>query len=530
MFKIGTARAVPVTRFYMPTINSHVFVAANEMVGDESALTILRRYPDIYNDEGEKFAVMVPLAGFAEGKLPLSQACGDEKQSGLTAMLRIYNNGVVKASQPVTVQLANRFNDGNHQFTTRNDNTYMAELKRVPGWEIAVRDMDSTARKAGVWCVPSITSKLIQTTAFSAVPGDGANSQWIQAQVHDLSRFVLNGSQISLQAGYEPVIFKTTTFLDQTWTGRFDVDSNRGVFALTRANGGYVEYGGQGAQAIPIRNAALPKAPLNVDRNWSAINSDQETSIKYAMSLNDTIKVQAYDPITNTYPWQYTVPDAYRQYYAGDSELHIAGNYLVTYLQWFTNARDTFKGALVVIPLVLEAGATPAVRIIDLPGPNNRPTDFAYNAKTNIGTFADARAQKLIHLSFADWTMTTEDLPFQPFAVMVSDMSDEMYATHVPRASDMTYIPTNGAVWKRPLSGGTWVRVSEVARLPADLSVVVLSGVPKLMVFNRGGNSTNFQTIDFIDLKTGAKSPSFAEQLFGSMNLQDGLATSSQRQ
>jgi len=40
------------------------------MTASESALTVLRRFPDVYKDEGEKFSVMVPLAGFAEGKLP----------------------------------------------------------------------------------------------------------------------------------------------------------------------------------------------------------------------------------------------------------------------------------------------------------------------------------------------------------------------------------------------------------------------------------------------------------------------------
>lgn len=528
VFKTGVPGTVPVTRFYIPSINSHVFVAANEMAGSESMLTLLRRYPDVYRDEGEKFGVMVPFAGFAEGKLPLPQACGDEKQSGLTAMLRIYNGGFSKPTEPETTPLAVRFNDGNHQFTTRNDAAYMAELKRVPGWEIAKRDMDSTSRLAGVWCVPSMTANLIQTTAFSAVPGDGGNGQWIQAQVHDLSRFVLNGSQITLQSGYEPTIYRTATNLDQTLTGRFDADSNRGVFALTRANGGYVEYGGQVVQTI--QTSVLPKSTLNVDRNWSAIKIDQETGVVYATSVTDTIKFHAFDPLSNTYLWQYTVPEAYRQYNGTEGELHLAGNYLVTYLQGFTDARDNFKGALVVIPLVLEAGATPVVRIVDLPGPNNNPAGFTYNVATRVGTFADARARQLVHLSFIDWTMTKEDVPFEPYAVLVSNVSGEMYATHVPRASDMSYIPTNGALWKRSLSGGAWAQVSEVDRLAANLSVVNIAGVPKVMVFNRGGNSTTFQTIDFIDLKTGAKAPDFAEQLFGSMNLQDGLAPVSKRE
>ncbi len=82
VFKLGTPDTFPVTRFYILPTNSHVYVAANEMYeaspgNNVSVLTILRQYPNLYRDEGEKFAVMSPLPGFAEGKLPLPQACGN---------------------------------------------------------------------------------------------------------------------------------------------------------------------------------------------------------------------------------------------------------------------------------------------------------------------------------------------------------------------------------------------------------------------------------------------------------------------
>ena len=223
-----------------------------------------------------------------------------------------------------------------------------------------------------------------------------------------------------------------------------------------------------------------------MDRYWYAIKVDEETSIVYAMSVSHNgviwqTKIHAYNPVTNSYVWQYTVPEAYREYYVGDSELHLAGNYLVTYFQWFENARDNFKGAIVIIPLVY-SGATPEVRIIDLPGPNNNLSDFTFDAKTNIGTFADARSKSLVHLNFSDWSMTTEPVPFEPFAVMVSPMSGELYATHMPRSSEMGAYWTEGVLWKRTLSSATWVQVAQVGRSPVDVSLVTIDSTDRKSV------------------------------------------------
>lgn len=527
VFKVGTPETVAVTRFYIPSINSHVFIAANEMTGNVTTLEVLRAYPGTYVDEGEMFAIKAPLPGFAEGKLPLSQACGEENQSGLTAMLRIYNNGFVKPELPNDIPLAVRFNDGNHLFTTRNDAAFLAELKRTPGWEIAVRDSDNSNRRAGVWCVPAQTRTLVQSTNFSGIPGDGLTGSVVQAQTHELSNFTLNGNSLTVAPNYQAQTH-LAAFINSTDTAGIGINSNRlNTFALTRSLGGYVEYNYVPGQ-VAIKNA-FPKAPLNIDVRWTAIKVNEETGVVYAMSAySNTIKVHAYDPASNSYLWQISLPEAYRQYRIDDSELHLAGNYLVSYLQNYPSTRDTFKGALLVVPL---GGAAPELRIIDLPG-QNMPVDFAYNPKTSIGTFADARAQALIHLNFSTWNLSFEDVPFQPYALLVNESSGQLYATQVPQRQDMTVLPSNSSLWKRSLLGGSWTQVTELGRAATDISTVNLAGFPKIMVLNRDGNSSNvpnYQSVDFVDLKTGVKAAALPYDVFGAWNFDRALSALAER-
>lgn len=316
------------------------------MTGSETSLTVLlRRFPSVYIEEGEMFAIKPPLAGYAEGKLPLSQACGDETQSGLTAMLRVYNNGIFKADQPSSTALAVRFNDGNHLFTTRNDARFIADLKRTPGWEIALRDSEISGRRAGVWCVPSQTKTLVQSTDFSGIPGDGLTGSWVQAKSHELSALTSNGT-LSAPVNYTATLHLVSPSSNRSFSGGIGINSNKNnTFALTRSLGGYTEYVyGQGQSTV---RTVFPKAPLQIDESWTAIKIDEETELVYAMSASsNSIKIQAYDPASNSYRWQYTLPAEYQHYRIEDSSLHLAGNYLVSYLQNYTSARDSFSGAL----------------------------------------------------------------------------------------------------------------------------------------------------------------------------------------
>jgi hypothetical protein len=208
----------------------------------------------------------------------------------------------------------------------------------------------------------------------------------------------------------------------------------------------------------------------------------------------------------------------------------LAGNYLVTYLQHFPTTRDTFKGALLAIPL--NSATSSELRIINLPGPNNHLVDFAYNPKTAIGSFADARAQALIHLNFNDWSVSFENLPFQPYAVLVNESSAQLYATQTPQTPEMRFTAVKGALWKRPLVGGNWTQIAGVGLAAIDLSVINLSGVPKIMVFNRDGDNANapsFQSVDFIDLKTEVKTPALPSYVFGSWDFKNALSALAER-
>lgn len=525
VFKVGTPETVAVTRFYIPSINSHVFIAANEMTGNSTTIDVLRAHPNTYIEEGQMFAVKAPLPGFTEGKLPLSQACGEESQSGLTAMLRVYNNGFVKPDLPSDIPLAVRFNDGNHLFTTRNDAAFISELKRTPGWEIAVRDSDTSGRRAGVWCIPSQTQTLVQSTYFSGIPGQSSVGVWTQALTHELSQFTLNGNSLNVAPLYQAQTHSIRS-INRTLSGRIGVNSNRPyTFALTRGLGGYVEYNYAPTQEAV--KAVFPKAPLQVDEGWTAIKVNEETGVVYAISTNaDAIKVQAYDPASNSYLWQYTLPEGYKQLRNDESELHLAGNYLVSFLKSNPNASST-TGAILVIPT--ETAPPSPLRIIDLPGPSNLPVDFAYNTKTGIGTFADARAPGLIHLNFNTWILTFEDLPFAPYALLINESSGQLYATQVPHRADFS-LPINSNLWKRPLSGGLWTQVVELGRTATDLSVVNIAGSPKIMVLNRDGNATaNFQSVDFVDLKTGVKMSALPNHVFGSWEYDQGLTALAER-
>lgn len=529
VFKIGTPDTVAVTRFYIAPLNSHVFVAANEITGTESTLAVLRRFPNVYIDEGEMFAIKAPLAGYVEGKLPLSQACGEESQSGLTAMLRIYNNGILKPEQSPSA-LAVRFNDGNHLFTTRNDAAFLADLKRVPGWEIAQRDSDSSDRRAGVWCIPAQTRTLVQSTESAGIPGEGLVGSWAQARTHELSEFSFDGLSLSAPVNYSATTHLISPHSNRTISGAIGINSNRkNTFAITRGLGGYMEYTYAPGQSTI--KTLFPKAPLQVDEGWSALKIDEETDLVYAVSANlNAIKLHAYDPTTNSYRWQYTLPAAYRNFQIDDSRLHFAGNYLVGYLKNISSARDSFSGALLVIPLTTLG--TPNVKIIDLPGQNTLPVDFSYNPKSAIGSFADARAQSLIHLNFNDWSLTTEPLPFQPHAVLVSTSSDELYATEVPRETDMRFAPGPSTLWKRPLAGGSWTELAPLGGPAVAMSIINLYGAPKIMVLNRQGDSGNiagFQDIDFIDLKTGQETRGLTASVFGSWRFDKAIAALADR-
>lgn len=387
VFRVGAPNTVAVHRIWVRPWGSHVYVSSSEVVNGENALTTMSRMPDVFTDNGVSFAVKQVYDGFADDWLKLPQACGGEKQTGLTPMIRSYSRNPI----------------GNHQLTTRTDATYFEQMRNLPGWANAVRDMDTTGGQAGVWCVPSQSDKLVQSTSFSNAPGDGQNGVWLQLQVHDLSLFSLSaGNQISLPLDYAPLRYSTTRNSDLTWTGQFDADPNRGVIALSRGLGGYVEYGGEVSQPLSV----LPKSTLSVVTDWSTVTIDEESGVVYGMSIGGvspdiTIRFHAYDPKENRYVWNYTVPEQYRQYYSGESKLHSAGQYLVTYFQTRENNRTLFRGALLVFGNV--SSETPSVQIFDLPGPNHNITDFSYDAEANVGYFANARDRSLHKLDFNDW-------------------------------------------------------------------------------------------------------------------------------
>lgn len=525
VFKVGTPDTVAVVRFYVPTINSHVFISTNEFTGGESTLTVLRRFSNIYIEEGEVFAVKSPLAGYLEGKLPLSQACGGEAQSGLTAMLRVYNNGIAKPTQPLSTQLAVRFNDGNHLFTTRNDAGFIADLRGIPGWEIALRDSESSNRRGGVWCVPAQAKNIIQSTEYSSIPLSILHPPLFQARSFDLSKFTLNGFDLSVAANYAPTYYAGSIADAATETGLLSTNSNRATLILSRTIGGYAEYSEQGGT---ITRNVFPKQPLLVDSGWYGTKIDEETGIVYAMSAaGTTARLHAYSPNSNSYLWQYTIPQSHQPYRADGTELHLAGNYLIAYLQ-NTGALNSFKASILVIPL--DATGTPDVRIIELPGAARFPVDFSYDHKNHIGIFSDALAQDLIHLDFRNWSIAVEALPFQPYAVLVSNATDEVYATEVPRTSSVTlFSAANSNLWKRRISGENWVRVNDAGRIASDISLININGTQKIMIFNRENSSSSAsQAINFVDLKTGTKSPPL--QIFGLATYRAGLALTTVRQ
>ena len=529
VFKLGTPGTVPVSRFYMPGINSHVFVAANEKLGGESALIVLRRLSQDFIDDGEQFAIVVPLAGYASGDLPLSQACGEESQTGLTAMLRLYNNGFSKSGVPSNIPMAVRFNDGNHLFTTRTDVEFVRNQRTVPGWEISALDT-TTNRGAGVWCIPATLSKFVQTMVTSSA------DMTLTAQTHDASRFVLNGSSINLLPG-TPMQYRVP-FIDETLTGLLGIDSNRGIFSVARAGGGFVEFGG--LQNVSQVSQALPTgSTLTVNRSAFTVAYDSAPDdplrghLVYIASAFPDFKIQAYDPKTNSYVWDYTMPAEYSaSWNRAVGKFAFAGNYLITHMNRpINNWADGSNGALIIVKL---GGSGPRdVRIIPINEADGTlstksvPTDFIYDGVRKVGTWSDSLGRRLIHVDFTTWQVTHESLPFQPHALL-APTTGELYVTDVPYLG-YVWPYEIGRLMKRASSTSPWVLVSEAGHNAFDLRIINVAGVPKVAVFNAGCR-TECDQIDFFDLKTNIRVPTFARQLFGELNWRNDLGVVALRQ
>ncbi len=520
VFKLGTPGTVPVSRFYMPKINSHVFVAANEKLGDESALIVLRRLSQDFSDDGEQFAIVVPLAGYASGDLPLSQACGEESQTGLTAMLRLYNNGFSKPSIPSNIPMAVRFNDGNHLFTTRTDVEFVRNQRTVPGWEISALDT-TTNRGAGVWCIPATLSKFVQTTVISTA------DMTLTAQTHDASRFVLNGPSINLLPG-TPMQYRVP-FIDETLTGLLGIDSNRGIFSVARANGGFVEFGG--LQNVSQVSQALPRSAgstLVVNRSAFTVAYDSAPDdplrghLVYIASGFPDFKIQAYDPKTNSYVWDYTMPAEYSAWNRAVGKFAFAGNYLITHMNRpINNWADGANGALIIVKL---GGSGPRdVRIIPINEADGTlstksvPTDFIYDGVRRVGTWSDSLGRRLIHVDFATWQVTYESLPFQPHALL-APTTGELYVTDV--RFDGGWPAIRGNLMKRVSSTNPWTVVSQLGLSAHDLAIVSISGSPSIMVFN-SNCGMNCDRVELFDLKTNSQQL-LPRELFGAFSLNSG--------
>lgn len=507
VFRVGTPGTVPVHRIWVHPWQSHVYVSSNETFLGENVLSIMARMPETYQDDGLSFAVREVVPTFLEGSVPITQACGIEKQTGLSVMLRSYNGNEA----------------GNHQLTTRTDLAYFEELKNLPGWENSSRDVDTSNREAGIWCVPAISSKLVQSTGDSGAPGDGTGGVWLQLQTHDILSWTMgSGNKISLPTGYTPVRYSTASNSDLTWTGYFEVNSNREVVALTRGRGGYNEYGPGAEQGLKT----LPKAGLPVEIGWFNVVVDEESGVVYGVSVTDTLRYHAYDPKENRYLWNYTVPEQYREYHPSESGLHLAGEYLVTQFWTWVDKTNFQTGILIVGNL---KGETPEVKIIDLPGPRETVVDFTFDAKANVGYFSNAAGKELYILDFSDWSLHTESVPFDPYALLADPYTNELYATEVPRAEDMGYPVVDGNLWKRSLSGGAWDFVAPLGYGAKELFLTNLSGKSLVTVFN-SHCSVRCPTIDFVDQGTGVRLPFFANELFGDLHWRSGLGLMTKRQ
>ncbi len=525
-YYLGTPGTVAVHRIWLKKTGGHVFAAVTDRFFGLTTLELVALMPDVFQDDGPAFAVKPVLGNFLSGLLPISQACGPENQSGQTALLRVWNG------RP----------DTGHWLTTRTDNTWLGEHQALPGWELSERDVDLTNREAGIWCVPSISNKLVQSTIFSNAPGDGEGGVWLQLQEHDLSKFQFNGTEISLPLDYEPIRYSTDpSFIDtqnnanKSLTGKFVIDANRGgVIMQTRWSGGYNEYSSENAepQMAVLPKAGVPYNPL-FDSGWTTILQDEESGLVYSIAWAETIKLNAYDPQGNQYLWQYTLPEQYQQnYFAGDTDLQFAGQYVVTYLQYITNERNDWRSVLIIIGN--PSSATPEVRIIDLPGPNDNISDFSFDAKNNVGYFANAKGRSIYKLDFSNWSLSEEPVPFQPFAIMADADDGVLYATHIPRGEDMSslsvsYEVKTSALWKRDLVDGEWAEVVRFYREPVDLFMTNIDGKRFLTVFNKGC-FVLCPTIDFVDPANGSQPPAFANELFGRLEWKRGLSVSGLRQ
>jgi hypothetical protein len=508
VFRVGTPGTVPVHRIWVHEWQAHVYVSETETFLGDNVLSIMREMPETYQDDGASYAVKEVLPAFEEGLLPISQACGIEKQTGLSVMLRSYNGNEA----------------GNHQLTTRTDGEYFEDMKNVAGWSNATRDVDTSAREAGIWCVPAISKKLVQSTTYSGAPGDCENGVCLQLQTHNLSEFTLGaGNLISLPSDYIPTWYFSTDLWDKSWTGRFDVNPNRGVIALTRGMGGYNEFGSDENQPLKV---LLPKSDLPVEEGWASVKIDEESGVVYGVSVTDTIRYHAYDPKGNRYLWNYTVPEQYREYNPAEGELYLAGEYLVGYFWTWVDKTNFQTGIIIFGNLESEE---PEVRIIDLPGPRETVTDFTFDAKAMVGYFANAAGKELYRLDFRTWSMTTEPLPFQPYALLADPYTDELYATEVPRTYEMGYPVVDGNLWKRNLTQGTWDFVAPQGYGAKELFITTLGGKQFVTIFNTHC-FIRCPIIDFVDQKTGLKLPSFANELFGSLYWQNGLGIVNDRQ
>lgn len=141
------------------------------------------------------------------------------------------------------------------------------------------------------------------------------------------------------------------------------------------------------------------------------------------------------------------------------------------------------------------------------------PTDFIYDGARKVGTWSDSLGSRLIHVDFTTWQVAHESLPFQPHALLAPTMG-ELYVTDVPYAGN-AWLPDRSKLMKRNSPTSSWTLVSEVGNEAFDLSIVNISGEPKITVFNaRCFEGSGCDRVEMFDLRTNIRIPTFDQSPF----------------